>query len=128
MSKLSLVSLIVPDYDSAIGFYTEKLGFEVREDLPFGDERWVTLAMPGSREISISLTKAKTDDDRALVGRQGGSFPLFGITTLDCAGDYRRMKAASVKFDGEPESGPWGVGVTLRDPYGNSIFLSQEPA
>ena len=101
MKRLKLVSLMVPDYDSAIQFYSGKLGFEVLEDLPFGEERWVTLAFPGNKDIAISLSRAKTDGDNALVGRQGGSFPLFGIETLDCAGDYRRLKGLAVEFDGE---------------------------
>lgn len=128
MNQFKLVSLIVHDYDAAVDFYTRKLGFELREDQPFGEERWVTLGVPGSPGIALALVRAKTAEDRERVGKQGGSFPLLGLETADCAAEYRRMKALGVAFEGEPEARPWGTGVTLQDLYGNRIHLNQEPA
>lgn len=127
MNKIKIFSLLVADYDAAIDFYTQKLGFEVLEDKAFGDSRWVTLALPRQPEVTIALELAKSDEDRALVGRQGGSFALLGLDTADCVGDYNRMKSLEVKFQGEPQSGPWGTGVLFEDLYGNKIFMSQEP-
>ena len=126
MNKLSLISLIVKDYDSAVEFYTKKLGFEVAEDEAFGDRRWITLKLTKSPESAVNLELAQTEDDETLVGRQAGSFPLFGLSTDDCLGDYRRMKELGVTFHGEPTVGPWGTGVLLEDLYGNKIFMSQE--
>ena len=128
MRKLKLFSLIVKDQDAAVRFYTEKLGFELMEDLAFGKQRWITLALPGNKDVSINVNQAATPADEALIGAQGGSVPLLGLQTNDCMGDYRRMKALGVEFEGEPQSGPWGTGVTLRDLYGNKLFLNQEPA
>jgi catechol 2,3-dioxygenase-like lactoylglutathione lyase family enzyme len=128
MNAIKIVNLLVTDYDAAIAFYTQKLGFAVAEDAPFGDSRWVTLRLPGDNAITMALELAQTVDDRALVGRQGGSFPWLGLGTSDCLADYERMKALGVKFHGEPQSGPWGTGVLLEDLYGNKIFISQEPA
>ena len=99
--------------------------FTLAEDLPFGDMRWVTLRAPDDRTVSISLNLAASDEDRKLVGKQGGSQPLFGIATDDCLADYRRMKQAGVKFAGEPVAQPYGTGVTLEDLYGNKIYLNQ---
>ena len=65
--------------------------------------------------------------NRALVGRQGGSQPFFGIMTDDCVREYRRMKGAGVRFHGEPSVQPYGTGVTLEDLYGNRIYINQEP-
>lgn len=127
MNKIKILSLLVKDYDEAIQFYREKLGFELLEDAPFGDRRWVTLALPNQRDVTIALELAKTNDDQALVGRQGGSFAFLGIETTDCMADYNRMKSLNVKFQGEPTSGPWGTGVLFEDLYGNKIFMSQEP-
>jgi catechol 2,3-dioxygenase-like lactoylglutathione lyase family enzyme len=126
MNKIKIFSLLVSDYDSAIQFYTNKLGFALLEDKAFGDSRWVTLALPAQTDVTIALELAKSDDDKTLVGRQGGSFALLGLDTADCMGDYNRMKSLGVKFEGEPQSGPWGTGVLLEDLYGNKIFLSQE--
>jgi catechol 2,3-dioxygenase-like lactoylglutathione lyase family enzyme len=127
MDKLKLISLVVKDYDEAIQFYTKKLGFELAEDVAFGDGRWITLRLPNTPDSNISLALAKTNEDEAVVGKQAGSAPLFGLGTGDCFGDYKRMKEMGVKFHGEPTAGPWGTGVLLEDLYGNKIFMSQEP-
>ena len=79
------------------------------------------------KDVTIALELAKKDEDRALVGKQGGSFAFLGLDTTDCMADYNRMKALDVKFQGEPTSGPWGTGVLFEDLYGNKIFMSQEP-
>ena len=125
MRQVKIVSLLVKDYDAAIQFYTQKLGFQVAEDAAFGDRRWITLSLAGNG-CALALELAKTPDDLELVGRQGGSFPLLALDTADCAGDYKALKAHGVTFHGEPQSGPWGTGVLLEDLYGNKVFLSQE--
>ena len=127
MDQLKLFSVVVKDYDATIQFYTQKLGFEVAEDAAFGDNRWITLKLPNTPDSNLSLALAKTDEDKAIVGKQAGSFPLLGLGTDDCFGDYNRMKGLGVKFHGEPQAGPWGTGVLLEDLYGNKIFMSQEP-
>lgn len=128
MNSIKLVCLLVKDHDAAIQYYTQKLGFELVEDAPFRESRWVTLSLPNNRGVSLSLSLAKTPEDQAVVGKQAGSFPMLGLDTGDCLGDYKRMKALGVKFRGEPETGPWGTGVLFEDLYGNKIFMSQEPA
>jgi len=67
------VSLLVRDYDEAIGFYTTKLRFVLVEDTPLGDgKRWVVLAPPGSSEVRLILARAKCEEELSCVGRQGG--------------------------------------------------------
>ena len=127
MNKVKIISLLVLDYDAAIEFYTRKLGFELVEDKPFGESRWVTISLPRNRDLTLALELAATAEDKTLVGRQAGSHAFLGIDTSDCLGDYTRMKSLGVTFLGEPQSGPWGTGVQLEDLYGNKIFLSQEP-
>jgi catechol 2,3-dioxygenase-like lactoylglutathione lyase family enzyme len=127
MKRLSLLSVYVTNQDEAIEFYTSKLGFKLVEDLPFGKQRWVTLRLPEDEAVSLTLNLAETDQDRALVGKQGGSQPFFGIVTDDCLREFRRMKSAGVRFHGEPQVQPYGTGVTLEDLYGNKIYMNQEP-
>ena len=127
MKRLSLLSVYVKDQDAAIEFY-KKLGFIVAEDVPFGTQRWVTLRLPDDEVVSLTLNVAETPEDQALVGKQGGSQPFFGIVTDDCLREYRRMKEAGVRFHGEPLVQPYGTGVTLEDLYGNKIYLNQEPS
>ena len=127
MKHFSFVNVLVKDQDRAIEFYRDKLGFVVAEDLPYGKERWVTLRAPGDEAPSVTLNLALTDADRALVGKQAGSQIFLGLRTEDCVADFRRMKGAGVKFDGEPQAKPYGTGVILEDLYGNRIYLNQEP-
>jgi catechol 2,3-dioxygenase-like lactoylglutathione lyase family enzyme len=127
MNRVKIISVLVLDQDAAIEFYTRKLGFELREDKPFGESRWVTISLPKNRDLTLALELAKKADDKAIVGKQGGSHAFLGLDTSDCIGDYTRMKPLGVKFLGEPQSGPWGMGVQCEDLYGNKIFLSQEP-
>jgi catechol 2,3-dioxygenase-like lactoylglutathione lyase family enzyme len=123
-----LLNVLVKNQDSAIDFYTRKLGFVVVEDVPFGPKRWVTLRLPDDPVLSIALNLAASDGELALVGKQAGSQPLLSIATDDCLGEYRRMKDAGVEFHGEPQAQPYGTGVMLEDLYGNKIYLNQEPA
>jgi len=127
MNKVKIISVLVLDYDAAIEFYTRKLGFELIEDMPFRESRWVTISLPKDRELTLALELAETAEDKALVGKQAGSHAFLGLETSDCVGDYTRMKPLGVNFLGEPQSGPWGTGVQLEDLYGNKIFISQEP-
>ncbi|HEV3303255.1 MAG TPA: VOC family protein [Planctomycetaceae bacterium] len=127
MKRISLLTVLVKDQDSAIDFYTRKLGFVVPEDLPFGPNRWVTLRLPADQTLSIALNLAESEVDLAQVGKQAGSQPLLAIEVDDCLREYGRMKDAGVKFHGEPQVQPYGTGVTLEDLYGNKIYMNQEP-
>ena len=126
MNKVTILSVLVLDQDEAVAFYTGKLGFQLLEDKAFGDSRWITIALPGQRDLAIALERAASAEERALVGKQAGSHAFFAVNTSDCLADYQRMKPLGVKFLGEPQSGPWGTGVQLEDLYGNKIFLSQD--
>jgi catechol 2,3-dioxygenase-like lactoylglutathione lyase family enzyme len=128
MNRIKIVSLLVLDQDEAIEFYTKKLGFDLLEDKPFGDGRWVTIAWPNQPDVTLALERATDPADKAVVGRQAGSHAFLGFDTSDCRAEYERMKPLGVKFIGEPQSGPWGTGVQLEDLYGNKLFLSQEPS
>jgi catechol 2,3-dioxygenase-like lactoylglutathione lyase family enzyme len=127
MNNVKIITVLVLDQDAAIAFYTNKLGFELVEDKPFGESRWVTVALPNQRDLTLALELATTAEDKTHVGKQAGSHAFLGLDTSDCVADYRRMQPLGVKFLGEPQSGPWGTGVQLEDLYGNKLFLSQEP-
>jgi predicted enzyme related to lactoylglutathione lyase len=127
MNKVKIITVLVLDQDAAIKFYTKKLGFDLREDKPFGESRWVTISAPKNSDLTIALELANTAADKAIVGKQCGSHAFLALDTSDCIGDYTRMKLLGVKFLGEPQSGPWGTGAQCEDLYGNKIFLSQEP-
>ena len=79
-------------------------------------------------EFSINLDLARSDEEKALVGRQAAAQPLFSISTDNCRRDYDQMKQRGVKFESEPKSMPYGTGVMLQDLYGNKIYLNEDPA
>ena len=125
MRAVKIIGLLVKDYDTAIEFYTQKLGFEVVEDEAMGERRWITLSLPGN-QCALALELARSPEDLAVVGKQAGSFPLLALDTADCLGDYEALRARGVRFHGQPNAGPWGTGVLFEDLYGNKLFLSQE--
>jgi catechol 2,3-dioxygenase-like lactoylglutathione lyase family enzyme len=101
MNRVKIIAVLVLDQDAAIDFYTRKLGFELREDKSFGESRWFTISLPKNSDLTLALELAKTADDKATVGKQGGSHAFLGLDTSDCFGDYTRMKPLGVKFLGE---------------------------
>jgi catechol 2,3-dioxygenase-like lactoylglutathione lyase family enzyme len=126
MKRVALVKLLVSSQDEALEFYTTKLGFEVAEDSKMGDYRWLLVRLPDNKEFCINLDAAKTGEQRALVGRQAADLPLFSIETDDCMSEYRALKDRGVEFEGEPDVGPYGTGVLMKDLYGNKIYINQD--
>jgi len=117
-SRLVAVSILVPDYDSAIRFYCNTLGFTLSEDIDQGHKRWVTVTPPGGG-AKIVLARADTDLQRAAIGQQGGGRVWLFLQTDDFNRDYRRMQAAAVVFEEEPRDEPYGRVAVWRDPFGN---------
>jgi catechol 2,3-dioxygenase-like lactoylglutathione lyase family enzyme len=126
MNRVTLVKLFVNNLEEALGFYVEKLGFEVAEDNELGDYRWLLVRLRDNHEFCINLDVAKTDEQRALVGRQAADAPLFSIETDDCVREYHLLRERGVECEGEPEVHPYGTGVLIRDLYGNRIYINQD--
>ncbi|MFD8451333.1 MULTISPECIES: VOC family protein [Streptomyces] len=127
MTRIALVALVVDDYDEAIRFYTEALGFRLAEDTPRPDgSRWVVVEPGGpARGTALLLARAKGDAQRARVGDQTGGRVGFFLHTDDFARDHARMKAAGVTFLEEPRHEPYGSVAVFRDLYGNRWDLLQ---
>ncbi|TWP47379.1 VOC family protein [Lentzea tibetensis] len=117
MGSLGLVTLVVRDYDEAIGFYVDALGFTLVEDTPQGDKRWVVVA-PASG-ASLLLARASDDAQLARVGDQTGGRVGFFLTTDDFDADYARMTAYGVRFLEAPRDEVYGRVVVFEDLYGN---------
>jgi catechol 2,3-dioxygenase-like lactoylglutathione lyase family enzyme len=125
--QLDLISVVVHDYDPAIVFFTEILGFEVTEDSPSltndgRPKRWVVVRPPGGG-TGLLLAKADGDEQTAAVGRQfAGRVGLF-LRVDDFDATVDRMKAAGVTFHGEPRSESYGRVVVFEDLAGNKWDL-----
>lgn len=123
--RLSALSLVVDDYDRAIAFFTDTLGFELREDTRLGDEkRWVRVGLPGAGTEFI-LARAATPAQVATIGQQGGGRVWLFLETEDFAADHARMRAKGVPFESPPRTELYGTVAVFTDPWGNRWDLIQ---
>jgi catechol 2,3-dioxygenase-like lactoylglutathione lyase family enzyme len=123
---ISAVSLLVGDYDEAISWYTEVLGFALVEDSDLGSgKRWILVAPSGSPEMRLLLAKAQGEAQIAAIGNQSGGRVLLFLTTDDFARDHRAMVARGVKFLEDPRHEDYGIVAVFEDVYGNKWDLLQ---
>ena len=126
--RIAHVALVVRDYDEAIAFYTEKLGFTLVEDTyqPEQNKRWVIVAPPGNAGgATLLLARASTPEQANFVGNQTGGRVFLFLETDDFWRDYRAMSAAGVTFVRPPSEQPYGVVAVFEDLYGNRWDLLQ---
>ncbi|MEL7536228.1 MAG: VOC family protein [Pseudomonadota bacterium] len=118
---IARVSLVVHDYDDAIAFYTQKLGFDLLEDepMPAQNKRWVVVAPRGDASTSLVLARASNDEQRAAVGRQTGGRVGFFLSTDDFWRDHRAFTANGVEFVRGPFEESYGTVAVFKDLYGN---------
>lgn len=121
------VALVVGDYDEAVRFYTEKLGFTVVEDTsqPAQDKRWVLIAPPGSSGTTLLLARASAPAQESFIGNQAGGRVFLFLGTDDFWRDYNRMRASGVTFVRVPKEEPYGTVAVFTDLYGNLWDLVQ---
>ncbi|MCF6808189.1 VOC family protein [Thiotrichales bacterium 19S9-12] len=121
------IALVVKDYDEAIAFYTQKLNFNLIEDIyqPEQDKRWVVVAPPGSTGTSILLAKASKSEQHAFIGNQTGGRVFLFLNTNDFWRDYNQMKDQGIEFVREPSEEEYGMVAVFKDLYGNLWDLLQ---
>lgn len=126
ITQLTIVTIYVKDQDEALSFYTEKLGFEKRNDFPLmPGVRWLTVAPEGQKEIEIFLGLT-TPELQELVGKN----PTWSYSTDNCQGTYDSLAEKGVKFNQPPTQRPYGVEAVFEDLCGNTFSLLeyQQPA
>lgn len=122
--KIATLALVVADYDDAIEFYRDKLGFSLVADTPLGpDKRWVMVAPPGGNGARLLLAKADGAEQLASVGNQAGGRVMLFLETDDFAGDFARMSEKGVTFLEAPRHEPYGSVAVFADLYGNKWDL-----
>ena len=118
MIRIGLVTLVVRDYDEAIEWFVDRLGFTVHEDIRLSDEkRWVVVG-PEHAETRLLLAKA-TGSQAARIGDQTGGRVAFFLHTDDFAATHERMLRAGVQFVEPPRAEPYGTVAVFVDLYGN---------
>jgi len=134
LNQLANVQVWVNDQEEALAFYTDKLGFEVREDVTvpeLGNFRWLSVGVPG-QDVAIVLMAVPgapvfDDETRQQIldllakGASGGLF----FTTEDCRASYEELAGRGVEFTQEPTEQPYGVDAGFRDPSGNQFRMVQ---
>jgi catechol 2,3-dioxygenase-like lactoylglutathione lyase family enzyme len=135
IKQVSHVNVWVHDQDEALAWYTEKLGFETREDVTLpelGDFRWLTVGPVGQPEFALALMTvpgppvfdADTAEQVKTLMARGAAGGLF-FASDDCRADYEELKSRGVEFTEEPTERPYGIDAGLRDPSGNQIRMVQ---
>jgi catechol 2,3-dioxygenase-like lactoylglutathione lyase family enzyme len=110
LQHIGYIALLIRDYDEAISYFVEKLGFTVAEDTDLGGgKRWVLVAPPGSVEARLVLAKAVSADELARVGNQTGGRVFLFLHTDDFWSDYQAYRSSGVLFREEPREEQYGV-------------------
>jgi catechol 2,3-dioxygenase-like lactoylglutathione lyase family enzyme len=119
--SIGLVSLLVRDYDEAIGFYVGILGFSLVEDtpVPAQNKRWVVVAPPGATQCRLLLARASNSEQLARVGDQTGGRVFLFLHTDDFERDHAAYYSKGVVFVRGPTREPYGTVAVFRDLYGN---------
>ena len=122
ITNIGVAMFTVSDVDAAIAFYTDKMGFELRADVAFGEQgenRWVEVAPPGS------TARLALNPPMGGYGPGGGS---IGVETADVAGEHARLKELGCDV-GEPMDAPGAPRLfMMQDPDGNHIAVVETPA
>lgn len=116
---IASVALVIPDYDAAIAFYVDQLGFALLEDTRLSEtKRWVRVA-PSGAETAILLAKADGPAQAAAIGNQTSGRVGFFLHTDDFARDHAMMLAKGVTFREAPRHEAYGTVAIFEDPFGN---------
>jgi len=118
------IALVVEDYDDAIDFYTQKIGFELIEDTKLSEEkRWVLVKPKGATETAILLAKAANTEQKSRIGNQTGGRVFMFLYSDNFWRDYHLMVEKGVKFVREPKEEVYATVAVFADLYGNQWDL-----
>ena len=129
IQSIAHLALVVRDYDEAIAWFIEKLGFTLIADeyQAEQDKRWVLVAPPGAPAdgASLLLARASTPEQAAFIGNQAGGRVFLFLRTDDFDRDFAAMTARGVIFVRPPAAQPYGKVAVFLDLYGNRWDLIQ---
>ncbi len=118
--KIGCVAVVVRDYDEAIAFYTQVMGFDLIEDTVLdGGKRWVLVAPRASAGTALLLARAATPEQQGRIGNQTGGRVFLFLHTDNFWRDYHALRSCGTLFEGEPRQEPYGTVAAFVDLYGN---------
>ena len=126
-NSIGQIALLVRDYDEAIRFYVDSLGFRLVEDryIPDQDKRWVVIAPRGANSSHLLLARAVGAEQASRIGNQTGGRVFLFLHTDDFWRDYHAYQAKGVVFVREPKEHVYGTVAVFQDLYGNLWDLLQ---
>jgi catechol 2,3-dioxygenase-like lactoylglutathione lyase family enzyme len=125
---LAHISILVRDYDEAIRFYTQKMGFVLIEDTRLSEsKRWVMVAPAASKGCCLLLAKAANEQQEKNIGNQTGGRVFLFLHTDDFWRDYIQYQKNNIRFIREPIKEEYGTVAVFEDLYGN-LWDLVEPA
>jgi catechol 2,3-dioxygenase-like lactoylglutathione lyase family enzyme len=114
------IALVVEDYDEAINFYVNRLGFNLIEDTKLSDiKRWVRVAPKGSGNFCLLLAESTNEEQRSRIGNQTGGRVFLFMHTDNFERDYKNLLDKKVNIIREPVTETWGKVLVFEDLYGN---------
>ncbi|MFC7406687.1 VOC family protein [Georgenia alba] len=121
------------DPEASLGFYRDALGFEVRQDVGYGDMRWITVGPAGRPDTNIVLYPPTadpgiTEDEGKVIAEMmaKGTFASIMLATPDVDAAFEKIQAAGVEVMQEPTDQDWGMrDCAFRDPAGNTVRMQQ---
>ena len=123
MNTLGMIALVVDDYDSAIAYYVNDLGFTLLEDkVVTPEKRWVVIA-PSTEGAKILLAKAANEQQKAAIGNSTGGRVGFFMYTTNFVETYESYKSKGIEFIEQPRQEAYGQVVVFKDKYGNKWDL-----
>jgi catechol 2,3-dioxygenase-like lactoylglutathione lyase family enzyme len=127
--RIVQMALVVTDYDEAINYYTNTLGFDLVEDTAISEtKRWVVIKPKGEGMLSLLLAKATTEEQQRAIGNQTGGRVFLFLHTDDFWRDYNNYRNKGVEFVREPAEEAYGTVSVFRDLYGNLWDLIEPKA
>lgn len=124
IDAVATVCIFVNDQDKAKAFYTGVLGFELRQDSPMGESRWLAVAPKGARtEVILYKMDQNWEHYRQVMGKsQAITFNVTGIQALRAD-----LKEKGVRITQEPDPQPWGTYMMILDQDDNALLMVEEP-
>jgi len=114
------IALVVADYDEAIAWYTQKLGFTLVEDTVLSDvKRWVLVQPSGEGSCQLLLAKAATEEQKSRVGNQTGGRVFLFLHTDDFDRDHANLIEQGITIVRGPSEEEYGKVLVFADLYGN---------
>jgi catechol 2,3-dioxygenase-like lactoylglutathione lyase family enzyme len=118
--RLMHIALVVADYDEAIAWYTQKLGFKLIEDTTLSEvKRWVLIQPPGEGSCQLLLAKAASEEQKSRVGNQTGGRVFLFLHTDNFERDYDNLLQKGITIIRGPSEEEYGKVLVFEDLYGN---------